>query len=114
MKKVICIILVVMMVLATGAWTSVRAVDNSELIEYLEDEGFTRRGDVWTNEIRNEDDVIFATMWFDVVENRGLMTLYYAIDDNSYVAGYRVGIYVITWDYEESDLVILESEEYTR
>ena len=115
MKKIICIALMVVMVLACGAWTSSsRAIDNSGLIAELQDEGFTQRGDVWTFEKYDDDNIIYAIAWFDVVENYGVMTMFGHIDDDDYKAGYLIGKYVVEWDYEADDFVILQSEEYKK
>lgn len=117
MKKIICIALVIGMVLACGAWTSSptpRAIDNSELYKELQKEGFTQRGDVWTFETYDDDNIIYAIAWFDVVENYGVMTMFGHIDEDDYKAGYLIGKYVVEWDYEADDFVILQSEEYKK
>lgn len=115
MKKFICIALMVAMVLTTGAWTSsTRAVDNSELFEELEDQGFTRRGDVWTFEAYHDDEFVWVVAWFDVVDNYGVMTTYSYVDEWDYKATTKTCKYIVEWDYDESEFVILESEEYTK
>lgn len=113
MKKFIAIILVTMMIVVGTGAASPRAVDQEDLIWELENEGFTRRGDVWTLEEYGDDNLEWIVAWFDVVDNYGVMTIYGPSDEYSkpvYVTAY----YKVAWDYNESEFVITDVLEVRR
>lgn len=114
MKKFIGIILVTMMIIVGTGAASPRAVDYSEIIEELEDEGFTKRGDVYTCEkYADEDNLEWLVAWYDLVDNHGVVTMYGYTDDYSKRLSIA-GCYSITWDYNESEFVISDVVEIRR
>lgn len=114
MKKIIALIIIMAMVIVMcGAASPRAAVDYSSVIEELEDQGFTRRGDIWTLDVRGEDDLEWVVAWYDMVDNYGVMTMYGQTDDYSktvYISGY----YTVEWDFEEDDFVITDILEIRR
>ena len=114
MKRFVAIMLVIMMVImGCGAASPRAAVDYSDVIEELEDEGFTRRGDVWTLDVRGEDDLEWIVAWYDMVDNYGVMTMYGRSDEYSKTV-YISGCYTVEWDFDESDFVITDVLEVRR
>ena len=114
MKKFVIIALVLVMVFVNCGFTSPRAVDYSEIIEELEDEGFTKRGDVYTCEkYADEDNLEWLVAWYDLVDNHGIVTMYGYTDDYSKRLSIA-GCYSITWDYEENEFVIADVIEIRR
>lgn len=114
MKKIIALVIIMTMVIVMcGAASPRAAVDYSSVIEELEDQGFTRRGDVWTLDVRGEDDLEWVVAWYDMVDNYGVMTVYGQTDEYSktvYISGY----YTVEWDFEENDFVIADILEIRR
>ena len=114
MKKIIALVIVMIMVIVMcGAASQRAAVDYSSVIEELEDQGFTRRGDVWTLDVRGEDDLEWVVAWYDMVDNYGVMTVYGQTDEYSktvYISGY----YAVEWDFDEDDFVITDVLEIRR
>lgn len=113
MKKIIAIILVTMMIVVGTGAASPRAVDQEDLIWELENEGFTRRGDVWTLEEYGDDNLEWIVAWFDVVDNYGVMTIYGPSDEYSKPV-YVTALYKVAWDYDESEFVITDVLEVRR
>lgn len=114
MKKFIIITLVIAMVFVNCGFASPRAFDYSEIIEELEDEGFTKRGDVYTYEqYADEDNLEWIVAWYDLVDNYGVATVYGYSDEYSKRLSIA-GCYSITWDCEESEFVITDVVEIRR
>ena len=119
MKKFILIIVVLSMVLTMSGFTSMRAVDNSALIEELEEQGFVQRGDVWTFEMFEEkcDDgfIEWAFAYFDVLDNHGIMS--YCAHEKSDLTDKMVVRNVcleIEWDYDAEEFVFSGQREIIR
>lgn len=119
MKKFMAVILATMMFVFGSGFTSARAVDNSALIEELQDEGFVQRGDVWTYETYDEKSgdgfIEWAVAYFDVVDNHGVMT-YYAHEKSDHTDAMvcRAMCLEVAWDYEAEEFVILSQKESAR
>ena len=113
MKKFIAIILVTMMIIVGTGAASPRAVDQEDLIWELENEGFTRRGDVWTLEEYGDDNLEWIVAWYDMVDNYGVMTIYGPSDEYSKPV-YVTALYKVAWDYDESEFVITDVLEVRR
>lgn len=119
MKKFILIVVVLSMVLAMSGFASPRAVDNTALIEELEDQGFVQCGDVWTFEMFEEqtDDgfIEWAIAYFDVVDNHGIMT--YCAHEESDLTNKMIVRHVcleVEWDYAEEEFIFLNQREVIR
>ena len=113
MKKFIALILVTMMIIVGTGAASPRAVDQEDLIWELENEGFTRRGDVWTLEEYGDDNLEWIVAWYDMVDNYGVMTIYGPSDEYSKPV-YVTALYKVAWDYEECEFVITDVLEVRR
>lgn len=117
MKRIIVIIAVLAMVFVNCGFTydKPRAIDYSEVIEELEDEGFTRRGDVWTYEMYEEDNLEWIVAWYDMIDNYGVVTIYGNVDDSDYSKRVSYsGRFSIEWDWEESEFVMTDIREFRR
>lgn len=113
MKKFVIIALVLVMVFVNCGFTSPRAVDQEDLIWELENEGFTRRGDVWTLEEYGDDNLEWIVAWYDMVDNYGVMTIYGPSDEYSRPV-YVTALYKVAWNYNESEFMITDVLEVRR
>ncbi len=119
MKKFMAVILAVVMIVFGSGFTSVRAVDNTALIEELQDQGFVQRGDVWTFAMFEEetDDgfIEWAIAYFDVADNHGTMS--YCAHEKSDLTGAMILRSVcldVEWDYAEEEFVFSGQREVVR
>ena len=114
MKKIIIALVVMAMVIVMCGAASPRAVDYSEIIEELEREGFTKRGDVWTYEQYGDDNLEYMVAWYDMIDNHGVITMYGYNDDEYSSRVYISGCYQIEWSSEESEFVMTDIMEFRR
>lgn len=114
MKKIIIALVVMAMVIVMCGAASPRAVDYSSVIDELEDEGFVRRGDVWTLEEYGEDNLDWVVIWYDMVDNHGVMTIHGYDDDEYSRRVYISGMYTFEWNYDTEEFDIIDITEIRR